>query len=36
MFKNDEIRFLLKVTVAHMVTYFNCGALFSTVLNYEI
>jgi hypothetical protein len=35
MTKNENIRFLLKVTVAHMVTYFICGAFFSTILNYE-
>ncbi len=35
MLKNKNTRFLLRVTVAHMVTYFICGAFFSTVLDYE-
>ncbi len=35
MFKKERTRFLLKVTIAHMATYFVCGALFSTILNYE-
>ncbi len=35
MTKNENMRFILRVTAAHMVTYFICGAFFATVLNYE-
>ena len=35
MIKNENTRFILRVTVAHMVTYFICGAIFSMILNYE-
>ncbi len=31
----DNRRFLIKATVAHMVTYFVCGVIFSLALNYE-
>ena len=34
MLRNESFRFMLKVTVAHIVTYIICGVLFSTVLNY--
>lgn len=35
MLKNEKMRFILKVTVAHMVTYIICGMFFSTVLKYQ-
>jgi len=35
MIKKDKIRFVLKVTAAHVITYIICGIFFSTVLNYE-
>ncbi len=35
MFKNEKPRFLIRVTIAHMVTYFVCGAFFSLALSYE-
>ena len=35
MIKNDKIRFVLKVTVAHIVTYIICGIFFSSVMNYR-
>ncbi len=33
MTKNENTRFILRVTVAHMVTYFGCGAVFSMILS---
>ena len=35
MMKAENRRFLVKVTIAHMVTYFVCGVFFSLALNYE-
>jgi hypothetical protein len=33
--KNENARFLFKVTIAHIVTYITCGIFFSTIFNYE-
>ena len=30
-----KMKFISKVTVAHFVTYFICGVLFSKLFNYE-
>lgn len=35
MIKNDKMRFVLRVTVAHIVTYIVCGMFFSTVFRYQ-
>lgn len=33
---NDKIKFIIKVTVAHFVSYLICGLIFSKLFNYEV
>jgi len=35
MLKNEKMRFVIKVAVAHIATYIICGIFFSQIFNYE-
>lgn len=33
---NEKIKFIIKVTIAHFVSYLICGLIFSNIFNYEV
>lgn len=34
--KNEKVKFIIKATVAHFVSYLICGLIFSKLFNYEV